>query len=69
MRQSRHIGKTMREAPKDAQTPAHSLLLRAGFIQQVSAGVYSYLPLLLRSINKISAIVREEMTKAGSEEL
>ncbi len=59
----------MREAPKDAQTPAHSLLLRAGFIQQVSAGVYSYLPLLLRSINKISAIVREEMTKAGSEEL
>jgi prolyl-tRNA synthetase len=59
----------MREAPKDAQTAAHSLMLRAGYMQQVSAGVYSYLPLLHRTLNKIANIIREEMTRAGSEEL
>ncbi|MCB1124977.1 MAG: proline--tRNA ligase, partial [Verrucomicrobiae bacterium] len=69
MRQSRHVGRTLREAPKDAQTAAHSLMLRAGYIQQVSAGVYSYLPLLHRTLNKIANIIREEMTRAGSEEL
>lgn len=69
MRQSRHIGKTLREAPKDAQTAAHALMLRAGYIQQVSAGVYSYLPLLFRTLNKVSQIIREEMAAAGSEEL
>ena len=69
MRQSRHVGKTLREAPKDAQTAAHALMLRAGYMQQVSAGVYSYLPLLFRTLNKISQVIREEMTAAGSEEL
>lgn len=69
MRQSRHIGKTLRETPKDAQTAAHALMLRAGYIQQLSAGVYIYLPLLYRTLNKISQIVREEMAAAGSEEL
>lgn len=69
MRQSRLLGRTLREVPKDAQTAAHALLLRAGCIQQLSAGVYSYLPLLLRVLNKISQIVREEMVAAGAQEL
>jgi len=69
MRQSRHVGNTLREVPKDAQTAAHALMLRAGYIRQISAGVYLYLPLLFRTLNKISQIVREEMTVAGSEEM
>ncbi len=59
----------MREVPKDAQTAAHALMLRAGYIHQVSAGVYDYLPLLQRTLRKISRIIREEMERAGSEEL
>ena len=50
MRQSRHVGRTLREVPKDAQTAAHALMLRAGYIRQLSAGVYSYLPLLTRTL-------------------
>jgi len=69
MRQSRHLGKTLREPPKDAQTAAHALLVRGGYLQQLSAGVYSYLPLLQRTLEKIARIVREEMTAAGAEEL
>lgn len=69
MRQSRHVGKTLRETPKDAQTAAHALMLRAGYIRQLSAGVYIYMPLLYRTLNKISQIVREEMYAAGAEEL
>jgi len=55
--------------PKDAQTAAHALMLRAGCIQQVSAGVYVYLPLLQRTLAKLSQIVREEMEAAGGVEL
>ena len=62
-------GRTLREAPKDAQTAAHALMLRGGYIQQLSAGVYNYLPLLLRTLNKLSQIVREEMAAAGGVEL
>src|SRR5215813_2158864 len=69
MRQSRLIGKTLREAPRDAQTAAHGLMLRAGYIQQLSAGVYVYLPLLHRTLQKVSQIVREEMVAAGGVEL
>ncbi|HSA01291.1 MAG TPA: proline--tRNA ligase, partial [Candidatus Paceibacterota bacterium] len=69
MRQSRHLGKTLREVPKDAQTAAHALMLRAGYLQQLAAGVYVYQPLLLRTLNKIAQVVREEMTAAGAEEL
>jgi prolyl-tRNA synthetase len=69
MRQSRLPGKTLREIPKDAQTAAHALMLRAGYIQQLSAGVYIYLPLLQRTLAKLSQIVREEMEAAGSVEL
>jgi prolyl-tRNA synthetase len=69
MKQSRLFGKTLREAPRDAQTAAHSLMLRAGYIQQLSAGVYVYLPLLHRTLAKLSQIVREEMAAAGGVEL
>jgi prolyl-tRNA synthetase len=69
MRQSRLIGKTSRETPRDAQTVAHALMLRAGYIQQLSAGVYIYLPLLHRTLAKLSQIVREEMEAAGAVEL
>ena len=69
MKQTRLIGKTLREIPKDAQTAAHALMLRAGYIQQLSAGVYIYLPLLYRTLAKLSQIVREEMEAAGAIEL
>jgi prolyl-tRNA synthetase len=63
------VGKTLREAPKDAQTVAHAFLLRGGYMQQLAAGIYSYLPLLWRTLNKLAQIVREEMVRAGAEEL
>jgi prolyl-tRNA synthetase len=58
---------TLREAPTDAEVASHKLLLRAGYIRQLGAGIYSYLPLGQRSINKIVAIVREEMDKIAQE--
>jgi prolyl-tRNA synthetase len=58
---------TLREAPADAEVASHKLLLRAGYIRQLGAGIYNYLPLGQRSINKIIAIVREEMDKIGQE--
>jgi prolyl-tRNA synthetase len=68
MRLSRHFGKTLREIPKDAQTEAYRLLLRGGYIKQVSAGIYAYMPFFLRSLNKIFQIAREEMITADFEE-
>jgi prolyl-tRNA synthetase len=58
---------TLREAPADAEVASHQLLLRAGYIRQLSAGIYSFLPLGQRSLNKIVAIVRDEMNKIGQE--
>ena len=58
---------TLREAPADAEVASHKLLLRAGYIRQLGAGIYSYLFLGSRSVNKIVAIVREEMDKIGQE--
>jgi len=60
---------TTREAPGDAETPSHILLVRAGMIRRVGAGIYDYLPLAWRSLMKISDIVREEMEAAGSSEM
>ena len=60
---------TTREAPNDAEVPSHVLLHRAGFIRQVGAGIYDYLPLAWRTLGKISEIVREEMNAAGASEL
>jgi prolyl-tRNA synthetase len=58
---------TLREAPPDAQTASHKLLLRAGYIRQFGAGLYSYLFLGRRSMLKIAAIIREEMDGIGQE--
>ena len=58
---------TLREAPADAEVASHKFLLRAGYIRQLGAGIYSYLFLGQRSINKIQAIVRQEMDRIGQE--
>ena len=63
------LSKTLRDDPPDAETASHRLMLRAGLIHQVAAGVYSYLPLALRSLRKIENIIREEMDAAGGQEL
>jgi len=59
---------TLREVPAEAEAPSHQLLLRAGFIRQLSAGIYSYLPLARRTLLKIEAIIREEMDGIGAQE-
>ena len=69
MRFSRMVSKTLRDDPPDAETASHRLMLRAGLIHQVAAGVYSYLPMALRSLRKIESIIREEMDAAGGQEL
>lgn len=69
MRWSRTIIPTLRDAPAEASTPSHRLLLRAGYVRQVGAGIYDYLPLAWRTLTKISAIVREEMNAAGGSEM
>jgi prolyl-tRNA synthetase len=69
MRLSKLFGKTQREIPAEAETVSHQLLLRAGMISQVAAGVYSYLPLAWRVLKKIENIIREEMDAAGGQEL
>lgn len=60
---------TLKETPSEAEVISHKLMLRAGFIRKLAAGIYAYLPLGLRVIQKIEQIVREEMTLAGAQEL
>ncbi|HVR16017.1 MAG TPA: proline--tRNA ligase [Candidatus Limnocylindrales bacterium] len=69
MRWSKILIPTLKEDPADAEVISHKLLVRAGFIRQVSRGVYDYFPLALRVIRKIEQIVREEMNRAGAQEL
>ena len=69
MRISKLFGKTQREIPAEADTISHQLLLKAGMIHQVAAGVYSYLPLAWRVLKKIENIIRDEMDKVGGQEL
>jgi prolyl-tRNA synthetase len=69
MRMSTIFGRTLREAPSDVEVASHRLLLRAGFIRQLAAGIFSYLPLARRSIGKIEKILREEMDAAGGQEV
>jgi prolyl-tRNA synthetase len=69
MKQSMTFIPTMREVPADAEVKSHQLLLRAGFIRQNSSGVYSFLPLGIKVLQKIESIVREEMDNAGAVEL
>ncbi len=69
MRWSKTFIPTLKEDPADAEVVSHKLLVRAGFIRQLSRGIYEYLPLSLKVIRKIEAIVREEMDRAGAQEL
>lgn len=69
MRYSTLFSKTLKTAPASAETVNHKLLVQAGYVRQVMAGVYTYLPLGLRVLNKISQIVREEMDALGGQEV
>ena len=69
MRRTKAFIPTSKEAPSDAQLPSHIFLSRAGFITQVAAGLYNYLPLAKRVIKKIETIINEEMTKVGAQEV
>jgi prolyl-tRNA synthetase len=69
MRFTHLFGKTLRQAPAEAETPNHQLLLRARLISQLTAGVYSYLPLGWRALLKIRQIIREEMDAGGGQEV
>ena len=69
MKYSKLFGKTVKDAPHDADSPNARLLTQAGFINQLMAGVYTYLPLGLRALNKVQNIVREEMNKLGASEV
>lgn len=69
MRYSQYFIPTVKETPSDAEVVSHQLMLRAGMIRKLAAGIYSYLPLGLRSIRKVETIVREEMNRADAIEL
>ena len=69
MRLSRMFGKTLRSEPAEAESISHRLMLKAGMVHQVSAGVYSYMPLAWRVLRKIENIIREEMNAAGGQEV
>ena len=69
MRYSELLLPTLKETPTEAEVASHRLLLRAGFIRKLSSGVYTYLPLGLAAIRKVEQIVREEMNRAGAQEL
>src|ERR1700752_2051680 len=69
MKASRFFIGTLKEAPADAEIVSHKLMVRAGMIRRVAGGIYDYMPIGLRSIRKVEAIVREEMNRAGAIEL
>ena len=69
MRLSRMFGKTLRSEPAEAESISHRLMLKAGMVHQVSAGVYSYMPIAWRVLRKIENIIREEMNAAGGQEV
>ncbi len=69
MRFSKAYIKTLKETPKEAEIISHQLLLRAGMIKKLASGLYTYLPLGFRTLKKVENIIREEMDRAGSQEL
>jgi prolyl-tRNA synthetase len=69
MKASQFFVSTLKEAPADAEVVSHRLMLRAGLIKRLGAGIYSYMPMGLRVIRKVEAIIREEMNRAGAVEL
>ena len=69
MRMTRLFSTTLREVPSDAEIASHQLLLRAGFICQLGAGIFSYLPLARRAMTRIETIMREEINAIGGQEI
>ena len=69
MRFSKMYAKTLKETPKDAEVVSHQLMLRSGMIKKLASGVYTYLPLGYKALKKVEKITREEMDRAGSQEL
>ena len=69
MKASQFLVSTLKEAPADAEVASHQLMMRAGMIKRLGAGIYSYMPMGLRVIRKVEAIIREEMNRAGAIEL
>ncbi|MGD9587192.1 MAG: proline--tRNA ligase, partial [Brachymonas sp.] len=69
MKASQFLITTLRDAPADAEVVSHKLMMRAGFIKRMGAGIYTYMPMGLRVIRKVEAIVREEMNRAGAIEI
>src|SRR6188768_858490 len=69
MKASQFLISTLKDAPADAEVASHKLMMRAGMIKKLGAGIYTYLPMGLRVIRKVEAIVREEMNRAGAVEL
>ncbi|MCX8061986.1 MAG: hypothetical protein N3D16_05345, partial [Anaerolineales bacterium] len=69
MRVSQLFNVTLREAPAEAEVTSHQLLVRAGFIRQLAAGIFSYMPLGRRTLTKIENIMREEMNAIGGQEM
>jgi prolyl-tRNA synthetase len=69
MRASRYLISTLKEAPSDAEVVSHQLMLRAGLIRRLAGGIYSWMPMGLRVVRKVEAIIREEMNRAGALEL
>src|SRR5450756_1644846 len=69
MKASQFFISTLKEAPAEAEVASHKLMTRAGMIKKLGAGIYNYMPMGLRVIRKVEAIVREEMNRAGAVEL
>ena len=69
MRASRFFISTLKEAPADAEIVSHKLMMRAGMIKRLGSGIYTYMPMGLRVIRKVEAIIKEEMNRAGAVEL
>ena len=69
MRYSQMLTSTLRQDPADAQVMSHKLMVRAGYIRKVAAGIYNYLPMGWRVLRKVENIIREEMNRAGAQEM
>ena len=69
MRWTRAFITTLRDDPQEAEIVSHKLLLRAGLARKLSGGLYTFMPLGLRSLHKVTQIIREEMNRAGAQEI
>ena len=69
MKWTKSLIQTLREDPGDAEIDSHKLMVRAGLMKKVAGGLYTYLPLGMRVLNKVQQIVREEMDRAGAQEI